>query len=206
MMQTKTTAFNLPPLPYKLTALEPHLSAMTLSYHYDKHHQGYLIKLNELCSGTEFAELSLEEVIRKTSGNQKHDAVFNNAAQVWNHTFYWNSLSPGGGKKPAGGLGETIDRCFGSYENFLSEFAKAGIAQFGSGWVWLVKKGTDLKIMSTPNAENPISNKQGTALLALDVWEHAYYLDFQNRRNEYLAVLLSKIINWNFAAENFSKA
>jgi len=201
-----SSVFVLAPLPYKQDALEPYLSAMTLEFHYGQHHQSYLHKLNELAAGTAFSGMKLEEIILKSSADRNQAALFNNAAQVWNHTFYWNSLCPEGGGKPAGLLRGEIDACFGSYENFVSEFAKTGMEQFGSGWVWLVKKDNGLRIIKTADAENPISQAQGTALLALDVWEHAYYLDFQNRRNKYLAVILDKLINWNFAAENFNKA
>jgi Fe-Mn family superoxide dismutase len=206
MIQTKMEPFTLPPLPYGQNALEPYISARTLGFHYGKHHQAYVDKLNDLVSGSEFAELKLEEVIAKTSGDINKEAIFNNAAQVWNHTFYWNSLSPEGGGKPFGELGKKIESSFGSYENFIKEFAQAGMDQFGSGWVWIVKEGGLLKITKTSNAGNPISQGRGTALLALDVWEHAYYLDYQNRRNDYLATILDKLINWNFAAENFGRA
>ncbi len=205
MIQTKTKSFTLPSLPYGQNALEPYLSARTLDFHYGKHHQAYVDKLNELVLGSPFAELKLEEIITKTSGDGNQGAIFNNAAQVWNHTFYWNSLSPDGGRKLSGELGRKIEISFGSYENFIEEFARAGMAQFGSGWVWLVKEGGILKITKTSNAGNPISQGRGTALLALDVWEHAYYLDYQNRRNDYLTTVLDKLINWNFAAENFQQ-
>lgn len=206
MIQTKMEFFTLPALPYEQNALEPHISAKTISVHYGKHHQGYVDHLNELVSETEFEGLKLEMLIAKTSGRAGKADIFNNAAQVWNHTFYWNSLSPEGGKKPSGELGRKIDMGFGSYENFIREFAQAGTAYFGSGWVWLVKESGMLKIIQTSNAANPISQGRGTPLLALDVWEHAYYLDYENRRNDYLAAVLDKLINWNFAAENFNQA
>lgn len=205
MIQTKTEPFILPALPYEQNALAPFISARTLSFHYGKHHQAYVNKLNELVSGSPFAELKLEEVIAKTAGDGNQGALFNNASQVWNHSFYWNSLSPGGGRKPSGELGRKIEISFRSYENFIKEFAQAGTDQFGSGWVWLVKEGGMLKITKTSNAGNPISQGRGTALLCLDVWEHAYYLDYQNRRNDYLIAILDKLINWDFAAENFDK-
>ncbi len=204
MIKTKAEPFTLPVLPYEQNALEPYLSARTLDFHYGKHHQAYVNKLNELVSESEFAELKLEEVIAKTAGDGNKGAIFNNAAQVWNHTFYWNSLSLEGGRKPSGELGRKIEISFGSYENFIRKFAQAGMVQFGSGWVWLVKEGGILKIIKTSNAGNPISEELGTPLLALDVWEHAYYLDYQNRRNDYLTIILDKLINWNFAAENFA--
>ncbi len=205
MIQTKTESFTLPPLPYEQNALEPYISARTLSFHYGKHHQAYVNKLNELVLGSELAELKLEEIITKTCEDGNKGAIFNNAAQVWNHNFYWNSLLPKGGKKPSGELGRKIEISFGNYENFISAFAQAGMAQLGSGWVWLVKEHGILKITKTSNAGNPISQGRGTPLLALDVWEHAYYLDYQNRRNDYLTTILDKLMNWNFAAENFSR-
>ncbi|HLD50539.1 MAG TPA: superoxide dismutase [bacterium] len=206
MIQTKTAPFTLPALPYEQNALEPGISARAIGFHYGKHHQAYVNKLNELAAGSEFADLTLEEIIAKTSGDGFQAALFNNAAQAWNHTFYWNSLSPDGGGKPSGELGRKIEISFGSYENFIREFGQAGMDQFGSGWVWLVQEGNDLKITKTSNAGNPLSQGRGTALLALDVWEHAYYLDYQNRRNDYLTTILDKLINWNFAAENSSRA
>ncbi len=206
MIQTKIGPFALLALPYDEDALEPYISASTVSFHYGKHHQAYVNKLNELVLGGEFAEMKLETVIAKTAGDGNKGAIFNNAAQVWNHTFYWNSLSPKGGGKPSGELGKKIESSFGDYENFLKEFAQAGTSQLGSGWVWLVKDNGFLKITKTSNVGNPISQGRGTPLLALDVWEHAYYLDYQNRRNDYLATVLKKLINWNFAAENFSKS
>ncbi|HBG78710.1 MAG: superoxide dismutase [Phycisphaerae bacterium] len=202
MAQTKSESFILPALPYKEDALEPVISAKTLSFHYGKHHQAYVNKLNELVSGTEFASMKLEDVIVKTAGQTDKAGIFNNAAQVWNHTFYWNSLSPKGGGRPTGGIGEKIAADFGSYENFAKQFAEAGAAQFGSGWVWLVEDGGVLKIVKTPNAENPISQKKGKALLVIDVWEHGYYLDYQNRRGDYLKMVIDKLLNWDFAAKN----
>lgn len=206
MIKTKAEPFTLPALPYEQNELEPYLSARMMGFHYGKHHQTYVNKLNELVSGNELAELKLEEIIVKTAGDVNQKAVFNNAAQAWNHTFYWNSLSPAGGKKMSGALGRKIESSFGSYENFIKEFSQAGMDQFGSGWVWLVKEDGILKIVKTPNAENPISQGRGIALLTLDVWEHAYYLDYQSRRNDYLTTVLDKLINWNFAAENLEKA
>ncbi len=203
MIQTKANLFTLPPLPFAQNALEPYISSRTLGFHYGQHHQAYVDKLNELVSGSEFAELKLEEIIARTSGDGNRGVIFNNAAQVWNHNFYWNSLAPQGGKKPSGELGRMLQINFGSYENFIREFALAGMAQFGSGWVWLVKDSGTLKIVKTRNADNPMALGKGKALLALDVWEHAYYLDYQNRRNDYLRTVLDQLMNWNFAAENF---
>ncbi len=204
MLQTKSGTFVLPALPYEEDALEPVISAKTLSFHYGKHHQGYVNKLNELVAGTEFADMTLEDVIVRTAGRADKAGIFNNAAQVWNHTFYWNSLLPKGGGRPSGQIGKKIDADFGSYENFVKLFAEAGMAQFGSGWVWLVEDGGVLKIIKTPNAENPMSQKKGKALLVLDVWEHAYYLDYQNRRIDYLKTVIEKLINWEFAEKNLT--
>jgi superoxide dismutase, Fe-Mn family len=205
MEQTKTGSFVLPALPYEQNALEPVISAKTLSFHYGKHHQAYVNKLNELTAGTEFANLPLEDVITKTAGQADKAGIFNNAAQVWNHTFYWNSLSPKGGGRPSGEMGKKIDAAFGSYENFVKQLADAGTAQFGSGWVWLVEDAGALKILKTPNAENPISQKKGKAILVLDVWEHAYYLDYQNRRPDYLKTVIDKLLNWAFAEKNLTR-
>ena len=193
-------AFELPPLPYAQDALEPHYSANTLSFHHGKHHQAYVTKLNELTEGTDNAGKSLEEIIKSSSGG-----LFNQAAQVWNHTFFWNSMKPGGGGKPSGGLAAAIDKAFGSLDKFKEQFKAAGVGQFGSGWVWLVKEGGDLKIVSTGNAETPITKGQ-TAILTCDVWEHAYYLDYQNRRPDFLQSFLDNLVNWDFAAKNFDAA
>ena len=204
MAQTKSEFFTLPALPYEENALEPIISAKTLSFHYGKHHQAYVNKLNELVSGTEFADMKLEDVIVSTAGLADKAGIFNNAAQVWNHTFYWSSLSPKGGGRPTGKIGEKIEAGFGSYENFVKQFSEAGLAQFGSGWVWLIEDEGILKIIKTPNAENPISQKKGKALLVIDVWEHGYYLDYQNRRNDYLKTVIDKLLNWDFAEKNLS--
>jgi superoxide dismutase, Fe-Mn family len=194
--------FTLMPLPYDENALAPHISARTLQFHYGKHHAAYVNKLNTLVAGTEFSQMKLEEIIGKTAGREDKAALFNNAAQVWNHDFYWKSLSPRAGGKPTGELARKIDAAFSGHEKFLELFVKAGLEQFGSGWVWLVQEGKELKITKTKNAENPLSQKQGTALLTLDVWEHAYYLDFQNRREEYLKTMLQHLVHWEFAAAN----
>jgi len=206
MSTTKTQPFTLTPLPYAGNALDPCISASTIDFHYGKHHQAYVRKLNELVSGTEFSELKLEEIIVKTAGVKSQSEIFNNAAQVWNHSFYWNSLTPKGGNRPTGELGQKIESRFGSYDSFIKEFADKGTQQFGSGWLWLVKENGVLKIIKTANAENPLSQKRGRALLGIDVWEHAYYLDFQNRRNDYLSVILDKLLNWDFAVENFNQS
>ena len=187
----------LPALPYAMDALEPVISEKTISFHYGKHHQAYVNKLNELVQGTEFENASLEDIIMKSDGG-----IFNNGAQVWNHTFYWNCLSPSGGKEPAGKILEAINQAFGSFEKFKEEFANAAATQFGSGWAWLVKnKNGKLEIIKTANAENPM--RQGhTPLLTCDVWEHAYYLDYQNRRPDYVTAFW-KLVDWNKVEERF---
>ena len=195
--------FTLPPLPWPENALSPAISANTISFHYGKHHQGYVNKLNELVAGTPLAEQPLEAVIKATAGKADQAAILNNAAQVWNHTFYWNSLRPQGGGKPSGALAAQIDQSFGSVDAFKTEFAKAATGQFGSGWAWLVKDGDKLSIVKTGNADTPIAHGQ-QPLLTIDVWEHAYYLDYQNRRADYVAAVLDGLINWEFAAQNLA--
>jgi Fe-Mn family superoxide dismutase len=200
--QTKSGLFVLPELPYEHNFLEPVISSKTLNFHYGKYHQTYVNKLNELVAGTEFAGLALEDVIAGSVGRIDKAEIFNNAAQVWNHTFYWNSLSPRGGGVPSGELARKIEAAFGGYENFVKQFIEAEMTHFGSGWAWLVENGGVLSIIRTQNAENPISQKKGRALLVLDVWEHAYYLDYQNRRNDYLKTVIDKLINWEFVEKN----
>jgi Fe-Mn family superoxide dismutase len=196
-------AFVLPPLPYELNALEPHISANTLSFHYGKHHQAYVTNLNGLIEGTDLATKSLEDIIRITAGDKDKVGVFNNAAQVWNHTFYWHSMSPQGGGKPKGALAERINKDFGSYDEFTKLFKQAGVSQFGSGWAWLVlNKDGQLEIMKTANADLPMVHGK-KALITCDVWEHAYYLDYQNRRPDYVEIFLNHLINWDFAEKNF---
>jgi Fe-Mn family superoxide dismutase len=195
----------LPPLPYGDSALEPVISARTLGFHYGKHHKAYLDNLNKLVAGTDMADMSLEKVIMATAGNPEKAALFNNAAQVWNHTFYWASMKPNGGGKPGGALAEKIDLAFGGYDAMRKEFVAAAAGQFGSGWAWLVLDNGKLKVVKTGNAENPQS-KGMKPLLTIDVWEHAYYLDYQNRRADYVNAVLDKLVNWDFAAENLAKA
>jgi Fe-Mn family superoxide dismutase len=186
----------LPALPYAQDALQPTISAETLEYHYGKHHQAYVTNLNNLIEGTEFADLSLEDIVSKASGG-----IFNNAAQVWNHTFYWNSLSPQGGGNPSGALADQINSAFGSIDAFKEQFSKAGATQFGSGWAWLVKKSDgSLAIYRTANAECPLTQGD-TPLLTCDVWEHAYYIDYRNARPKYLEAFWN-LVNWDFAASN----
>ena len=194
--------FKLPPLPYAENALEPVISARTIGFHYGKHHQGYVNNLNKLVTGTPLADQPLEAVVKVTA-NPDQTAIFNNAAQVWNHTFYWNSLKPKGGGKPTGALAEMIDKSFGGFEQFKAEFAKAATGQFGSGWAWLVKDGDKLAVVKTGNADNPLVHGQ-KPLLTVDVWEHAYYLDYQNRRADYVTAVLDGLINWDFAAQNLA--
>ena len=196
--------FTLPPLPYADNALSPTISAQTIGFHYGKHHQGYVNNLNQLVAGTPLAEQPLEAVIKATASAADKTAIFNNAAQIWNHTFYWNSLRSKGGGKPSGALAEHIEKSFGGFDPFKAEFAKAAISQFGSGWAWLVLDGGGkLTILKTSNADTPIAHGL-KPLLTIDVWEHAYYLDYQNRRADYVAAVLDKLINWEFAAQNLA--
>jgi Fe-Mn family superoxide dismutase len=190
-------SFTLPPLPYAKDALAPHISAETLEYHYGKHHQAYVTNLNKLIAGTEYEHLSLEEIIKKSRAG----GIFNNAAQVWNHTFYWHCLSPKGGNAPTGKLADLLTKSFGSFEAFQEQFTQAAIATFGSGWAWLVQDSEGaIKITSTSNAETPMT-KEETALMTCDVWEHAYYIDYRNARPEYLKAFWS-LVNWEFVASN----
>ncbi len=198
-------AFTLPELPYADNALEPYMSANTFSFHHDKHHAAYVNNLNKLIENTELADKSLEEIIKATFKDSSKAGVFNNAAQVWNHTFFWSSMKPGGGGTPSGALAEKIDADFGSFDKFKEEFKNAAATQFGSGWAWLALDNGTLKVTKTPNAENPLAHGQ-TALLTLDVWEHAYYLDYQNKRPDFISTYLDSLVNWDFAAENMVKA
>jgi len=190
-------SFTLPALPYAKNALEPHISAETLDYHYGKHHQTYVDKLNGMVEGTEHAGQSLEQIIRNSSGG-----LFNNAAQVWNHSFYWNCLSPNGGGKPEGALADAIDRDFGSFENFKTKFSESAVGNFGSGWTWLVKN-TDgsLALVNTDDAQTPLTGS-AKPLLTCDVWEHAYYIDYRNARPKYVEAFWN-LVNWDFVAEQF---
>jgi superoxide dismutase, Fe-Mn family len=194
--------FKLPELPYDLSALEPHISARTLEFHYGKHHQGYVTKLNELVQGQNLESFSLEEVIKRTAGDSSKIAIFNNAAQVWNHTFYWHCMTPQGGGLPSPDIKAKIDDSFGSLEQFKKEFKEAAMTQFGSGWAWLIADQGKLKIVKTGNADLPLAHGQH-ALLTCDVWEHAYYLDYQNRRMDYVDIFMNELINWDFVAQNY---
>ena len=193
-------AFALPPLPYPTSALEPHMSAKTLEFHHGKHHKAYVDTLNKLVDGSPLAGKSLEAIIRATATDEAKAAIFNNAAQAWNHTFFWRSMKPKGGGKPNGEMAQAIERSFGGLDKFREKFAAACAGQFGSGWGWLIRDRDTLKIITTPNAHNPLAQGQ-TALLACDVWEHAYYLDFQNRRPDFVATFLDHLVNWDHAAE-----
>ncbi|GIK87526.1 MAG: superoxide dismutase [Burkholderiales bacterium] len=195
--------FTLPPLPYADTALDPVISANTLGFHHGKHHKTYVDNLNNLVKGTDLEGQSLEAIVQATAGKADKAGVFNNAAQVWNHTFFWNSLRPGGGGKPSGKLGEMVDASFGGYDNFKKELAQACVTQFGSGWGWLVADGGALKVVKTPNAETPLT-KGAKPLLTIDVWEHAYYLDYQNRRADFVNAVIDKLLNWQFAEKNLA--
>jgi superoxide dismutase, Fe-Mn family len=199
-------AFTLPDLPYARSALAPHISEETLNFHYGKHHQAYVTNLNGLVAGTPLEKASLEEVIKDSAGDKAKAGIFNNSAQVWNHTFYWHSMSPDGGGKPKGKIAELIERDLGGYDNFVKEFKAAGATQFGSGWAWLSLKGGKLVISKTPNAETPLTEAGTTPLLTMDVWEHAYYLDYQNRRPDYIDTFLSSLVNWDFANQNLADA
>jgi Fe-Mn family superoxide dismutase len=195
------SVYVLPPLPYAENALEPVIKAETVSFHYGKHHKGYVDNLNKLIAGTEYAGLSLEKIIADTAGLPERTAIFNNAAQTWNHTFYWKSMTPKGGGEPPAALKQRIEASFGSVDVCKKELASAAVSQFGSGWVWLVLEGGRLKVVKTSNADVPLTAGL-KPLLTIDVWEHAYYLDYQNRRADYVNAVLDKLINWEFALQN----
>ena len=204
-MESNTHPFQLPPLPFDEAALAPVISARTIALHYGKHHLGYVKKLNELVAGTRFAELPLEHVIAATVGNAETQKIFNNAAQAWNHTFFWNCLKPQAGGKMPRSMKKEIEDSFGDYEAFKTKFSQAAIDCFGSGWAWLVARGGKLEILATSNAATPIT-MGATPLLAIDVWEHAYYLDYENRRPEFVGAVIDQLLNWDFAAEQMDKA
>lgn len=191
------TTHKLPELPYAMDALQPHISAETLEYHYGKHHATYVDKLNGLIPGTEFESASLEDIIKNASGG-----IFNNGAQIWNHTFYWNCLTPDSSGKPAGDLAKAIDAAFGDFNKFKEQFSQSAANNFGSGWTWLVKNaGGDVEIVNTSNAANPMTDNK-TPLLTCDVWEHAYYIDYRNARPKYVEAFWN-LVNWDFVAQNF---
>jgi Fe-Mn family superoxide dismutase len=195
---------SLPALPYEQSALQPVISANTLSFHYGKHHKGYVDNLNKLIAGTEFGDMPLEKIIKTTAGQSEHTGIFNNAAQVWNHTFYWHSLKAKGGGEPPAILKRLMESSFGSIDACKKELAGAAVGQFGSGWAWLVLEGEKIKVTKTGNANSPLT-QPAKALLTIDVWEHAYYLDYQNRRADYVNAVLDKLVNWEFAAENLTR-
>jgi len=196
-------AISLPSLPYDKDALSPFISANTLDFHHGKHHKAYVDNLNKLIEGTDLDKLSLPEIIKISSKDAAKIGIFNNAAQAWNHAFYWHCLKAGGGGKPGGEIAKMIDAAWGSYEKFAEELKNAGATQFGSGWAWLILEGKDLKIVKTANADTPLAHDQ-KPLLRIDVWEHAYYLDYQNRRPDYLAAVIQNLINWDFVTANLS--
>ena len=194
-------AFTLPPLPYSKNALAPYISEQTIDFHYGKHHQTYVTNLNNLLQGTENESKTLEEIVNMSFAKPDMVGVFNNSAQVWNHTFFWNCMKANGGGVPTGRIAEKINMTFGSYENFAAEFKQAALGQFGSGWAWLVQEGDVIKITKTANADLPMVHGQ-TALLTCDVWEHAYYLDYQNRRADFVQKFLEHLVDWDFVNTN----
>ena len=197
--------FTLPPLPYVDTALEPHVSAQTLQFHHGKHHQTYVTNLNNLIKDTDLQGQSLEAIIKASHQDPSKMGIFNNAAQVWNHTFFWNCMTPQGGGEPSAAFLSKINEAFGSLDQFKADFKQAALTQFGSGWAWLVADRGALKITKTANAELPMTYGQ-TALLTCDVWEHAYYLDYQNRRPDFVQAFLDHLVNWSFVEKNFADA
>jgi Fe-Mn family superoxide dismutase len=202
---TVSTPLTLPALPYPENALEPVISAKTLSFHYGRHHKTYVETANKLIVGTELADLPLEEIVTATAGKSDRMNIFHNAAQAWNHNFYWQSLKPKGGGEPPAALKHKIEESFGSVEACRKGLSSIAVAQFGSGWAWLVLEGTRLKVIKTPDADTPIT-MGAKPLLAIDVWEHAYYLDYQNKRADHVEAVIAKLINWDFAAHNLAKA
>ena len=194
------TQITLPDLPYAHDALAPHISKETLEYHHDKHHNAYVTNLNNLIKGTDLEGKELDDIIKATAGDAAKAGIFNNAAQVWNHTFYWNCMTPNGGGKATGALAAKIDEAFGSYEKFAEEFAQAATTQFGSGWAWLIADEVNgkLSIMKTSNGDNPMAHGK-IAVLTIDVWEHAYYIDFRNARPKYISTFIDHLINWDYA-------
>jgi len=199
--RARAAALVLPSLPYADNALDPVISANTIGFHYGKHHAGYVNNVNKMIAGTEFEDMPLEKIVLATAGKPDKVALFNNAAQAWNHTFYWNSLKPNGGGEPPAALKQRIEASFGSLDACKKELASAATGQFGSGWAWLVANGDKLAAVKTPNADTPIVAGQ-KPLLTIDVWEHAYYLDYQNRRADYVAAVIDKLLNWEFALQN----
>jgi Fe-Mn family superoxide dismutase len=202
---TTSSPLSLPALPWAENGLEPVISAKTISFHYGKHHKTYVENLNKMIVGTELADLPLDQIVRATAGKPDRVGVFNNAAQAWNHDFYWKSMKPKGGGEPPAVLKSKMDAAFGSVDACKKELANAAVQQFGSGWAWLVLEGDKLKVVKTGNAETPIAHGS-KPLLTIDVWEHAYYLDYQNKRVDYVNALIDKLANWEFAAQNLAKS
>lgn len=205
MTAPATGPFKLPPLPWEESALDPVISARTIGLHYGKHHATYVKTLNELVAGTRLADVPLEQVIAETVGKEDQKKIFNNAAQAWNHTFFWNSLQPAGAGAPSGDVARRIESDFGGLERFKENFANAAIECFGSGWAWLVERGGKLEILATSDAGTPIT-MGATPLLTLDVWEHAYYLDYENRRPEFAKAVIDRLLNWDFAQQQLDRA
>ena len=197
-------AFTLPDLPYTKDALEPHISSRTLEFHHGKHHNAYVTNLNNLVKGTDLEKESLEGIIQKTTGDASKAGIFNNASQTWNHTFYWHSMKKNGGGKPSTDIAKMIDASFGGFDKFKEELKTAATTQFGSGWAWIVLDKDALKIVKTSNADTPVAHGQ-KPLLTIDVWEHAYYLDFQNRRPDYIAAFIDNLLNWDFVSQNLKR-
>ena len=195
----------LPPLPWADNALEPCISKNTIGFHYGKHHKAYVDKLNELIAGKPEAEMPLEDIVRRTVGDPKKVEILHNAQQTWNHTFYWNSMQPGGGGKPPRAIAEKIESSFGDYDTFKKAFVAAAVGQFGSGWAWLIADGGILKVVATPDGDDLLPTS-ATPLLTLDVWEHAYYLDYQNRRKDYVVAVIDNLLSWEFATQNLAQS
>jgi len=202
---TKTSPIALPPLPWAEDALEPFISRNTIGFHYGKHHKTYVEKLNELIAGTPEADMPLEDIVRRTIGDPKKLEVLHNAQQTWNHTFYWNSMREAGGGEPPREIRRLIDDSFGGAEQFKEKLSTAAVDQFGSGWAWLVARGKKLEVITTSNAQTPIT-MGATPLLAIDVWEHAYYVDYENRRPDYVKAVIDRLLNWEFALQQLDKA
>jgi len=196
-MKEMKMSITLPDLPFARNSLEPYISAKTLEFHHDKHHNGYVQNANKLLAGTEYETIPAEEIIQKTAGDIATASIFNNVSQAWNHSFYWQCLKPKGGGKPSNRIDKKIKQDFGSYEKFVEELKSAGTTQFGSGWAWLVLDNDRLEVMKTANADSPLAHGM-KPLLTIDVWEHAYYLDYQNRRPDYINTFIEKLINWEF--------
>lgn len=199
--KASTSSIALPDLPYAKSALEPHISARTIEFHYGKHHRGYVNKVNQLVKGSSLAGKPLDQIVRQSAENSDHSAIFNNAAQAFNHNFYWNSMRPDGGGPPEGEIMDRIQASFGSYKSFHTAFMNTATTQFGSGWTWLVKRDDKLEIIATDNADTPIA-KGISPVMVIDIWEHAYYLDYQNRRQDYVGAFLKHLVNWEFAEKN----